>query len=618
MTGNTKPALENPFIAPLPEEMTVYPRGLYDPYPTFMPKMGKIQRGYEALARRIVEAIPRGLRVLAIDGYHGVGWQCIRDRLIRALGVRGVSASWVSMDECLALPEDIRRTAAPFLGGDDPLFGRAYSLGPEAFFSAERIAELRTRLSIARGVEAGSLLVLAGPGAGLLELWDELWYVDIPKDVIQDKARAGLLTALGESRRLSFGDFYKRSYFFDWPALNRLKRRLLPEIDLFLDGRNDEEPSSMEGEQFRSALHEIAASPFRVRPWFFPGPWGGQYMKGHMGLDPEQPNYAWSFELIVPENGITLEKDGTKLECSFDCLMFQEHLSVLGQEAGRQFKYEWPIRLDYLDTIDGGNLSTQAHPRPDYVRVQFGETFTQDETYYIVNAKPGARVFIGLTEQCDPLEFREALEKSQREHAMVAIDRFVHSEPSKPHDLFLIPNGTVHCSGSGNLVLEISSTPYIFTFKIYDYLRRDLDGNFRSINVDRAFDNIRFERRSTWVRENLLARPRLLREGEGWKEFVLSERPEFFYNIHRVEFDREYVLATEDRGFAANLVGGEEVELLAANGNAARLAYLESMIIPAAAGQVRIRNRGKQPCRLVLVYVRPGVGITNPLNHPVK
>jgi mannose-6-phosphate isomerase class I len=459
---------------------------------------------------------------------------------------------------------------------------------------------------------------VAGTGAGLLDLWDRLWYADIPKDVIQAEARRGNVAPFGFSSPVPFGEFYKESYFVDWPALNQLKCRMIRAVDLFLDAQRPEETAWMEGEAFRNALRDLARTPFRVRPWFFPGPWGGQFMKGHMGLDPAEPNYAWSFELIVPENGIVLEREGVTLECSFDSLMFLEHEHVLGREAGGQFRYEWPIRLDYLDTIDGGNLSTQCHPRPDYIRREFGETYTQDETYYIVNAKPGARVYLGLTDACDPSAFRTALEASQRSGTAVNIEDFVHSEPSKPHDLFCIPNGTVHCSGEGNLVLEISATPYIFTFKIYDYLRRDLDGNLRTINVARAFENIRFERRPAWVGENLVARPRLLRSGPGWRHELLMDRPEVFFEIHRVAFDEAYELDTEDRGFAVNLVAGERVVLTGASGIPAELHYLESMVIPAAANRVRIENRGRTPCMMVLVFVRPGTGSARPLNDPSR
>ncbi len=606
----------DPFLAPLPDELKDFPRGPYNRFPVFSPRRGEIERGFASLALRIQHTMRRGTRVLVIDGFNGVDWKQFRTSLSIGLGALGISAAWHAMEESLKAPETIGEHLAPFLGGDDPLFGRAYPFGPDHLFDAEKIANLRTTVALARSEASHSLTIVSGCCAGLVELWDELWYLDIPKDVVQGRARSGLVTNLGDDRSRTFGEFYKRSYFCDWPMLNRMKRRLLPDIGVFVDVQDSSTPTAMTGGDFRATLHELAESPFRVRPWFFPGPWGGQFMKGHMGLDATQPNYAWSFELIVPENGITLEKNGSRLEFSFDLLMYAEYRRVLGEEGGRQFLHEWPIRLDYLDTIDGGHLSTQCHPRLRYVQTQFGESFTQDETYYIVNARSDARVFIGLTDECDPAAFKHALQTSARDGQEVQIDRFVHSEPSKPHDLFLIPNGTVHCSGRGNLVLEISATTYIFTFKIYDYLRKDLNGELRPINIDRAFDNIRFERRPVWVRENLIARPRLLREGPGWKEYLLMDRPEFFYNIHRLEFEHECSYSTDDRGYAVNLVEGEQISVIAANGNTYTLSYLESMLIPAAAGHVRLVNKGERPCKLVLVYVRPGVGNTLPLNSP--
>jgi len=612
--NSSKSDMSDPFAAPLSEHQTEYPRGLYNDYPVFKCDDISVREGYHALSEQIIVALKQGLRVLVIDGYHGVNWTCLYEKLSALLAAHHIEQSWFPVVDALADEQEIQEKTAPFLGGDDPVFGTHYPFGPEVFFDAAKIARMRVEAAKARGRSAGSLTVFYGTGAGLIELWDRLWYMDIAKDLIQLKAKQGELTNLGINKNLPFGQFYKRSYFVDWPSLNRLKRHLLPQTDMFIDLNDPDQPRFVSGREFRHAMHQIAQAPFRVRPWFLPGPWGGKYAQGHMGQDPGQPNLAWSYELIVPENGLVFGDRDHSVECSFDCLMFLENQRVLGKEAAAQFLYEWPIRLDYLDTIDGGNLSVQCHPRPDYIRDHFGETYTQDETYYICNAKPGAKVYLGLTEDCDPGEFRSALEESQNSGKEVDIDKYVNSEPAKPHDLFLIPNGTVHCSGRGNLVLEISTTPYIFTFKLYDYLRKDLNGDLRPINIEHAFNNIYFHRRKKWVQENLLAKPELVDQGRGWQKYVLYRLPLTFYDIFRVHIEEFYEFATEDHAFAVNLVAGKKVEISSGSGHSSPLAYLESMVIPAAAGHVTIRNQDKSPCKLVMVRVRPGIGSAIPLN----
>ncbi len=606
----------NPYQKLLDKKQTEYQRGLYDAFPAFELDDERIDSGYAFLADKIHKQIPEGLRVLVVDGFSGVDWHRFRSGLEKSLDTKNIAAEWIEMDKCLADPETIRQRIEPFMGGDDRVFGAHYPFGPEVFFDADKAARCRIQMSIARGAKAGHLLIVYGHGAGLLELWDQLWYIDYPKDLLQMKARAGKQFNIGDNRIDGFEAFYKRAYFIEWPALNRLKRRLLPQFDLFIDLQNPDNPVSMTGHDFRQMLKKISESPFRVRPWFFPGPWGGQFMKGHMGLAPDAPNLAWSFELIVPENGIVVRKKEALLEFSFDFIMYQENQRILGREAAKQFKYEWPIRLDYLDTVDGGNLSTQVHPRPDYIRREFGETYTQDETYYVITAKPDARVYLGLTGDCDPRAFKAALDDSEKYEQELEIDRFVNGFPSKAHDLFLIPNGTVHCSGAGNLVLEISATPYIFTFKIYDYLRRDLEGRLRPINIERGFENIRFDRRTEWVERNLLAKPRLIESGKDWQRYIFYDKPFTFYRIERIDFGTVYETETADRALAINLVEGQKIEITTKNGRSAVLSYIESMIIPAAAEKVEFRNLSEKPCKLVMVYVKPGIGVDKPLNDP--
>ncbi len=606
---------DDPFQVPLPDAAGVYPKGLYDALPAFAIAEGVITKGFMALCNHILQQIPLGLRVLVIDGYPGVDWPGFTKALCAELQRCGADPECIDFATCLQEVSVLERALEPFLGGDDRIFGTHYPCGAEVFFDAGKVAALRIEAALRRGDRAGKLTLIAGTGASLIELWDALWYIDIPKDEIQERFRRGQAQNTGYAAG-DFEAFYKRCYFIEWPAFNRQKRRILPDISLFIDGQDDVNPAFMSGASFREALQAVSQAPFRVRPWFYPGPWGGQYMKWHMDLEKEQPNYAWSFELIVPENGIVLRSGDLFLECSFDFVMYADCTAILGEHAARQFRYEWPIRLDYLDTIDGGNLSVQVHPRPGYIKREFGETYTQDECYYIVNAKADARVYLGLREGCDLAEFRQALQKSAAEESALEVTEYIHSEPAAPHDLFCIPNGTVHCSGQGNLVLEISATPYIFTFKIYDYLRRDLEGKLRPINIERGFANIRPERTGSWVREHLVAKPQLLASGADWQLYELYDKPFTFYKILRLEFASRHVLDTEGKAFAINLVEGEKIAVISAQGRRTELAYLESMVIPAAAERVTFFNQGVKPCKLVLVHVKPHAGVSAPLNDP--
>ncbi len=579
----------------LPLKHTPTPEGVYDIYPSFPIGSGLIKHGFDALASQLSKATH-----VIIDGYVGVFWEDFRERLDRALKKQGVEANWVAVDQALRPQQEIQALVEPFLGGDDPLFGTKFTGTLLDFFDREQLARLQPSAD-------AKLNVIYGCGAVLANWEGLLVYVDLPKNEIQFRSRAGSICNLGAREPADPKAMYKRFYFVDWVALNRLKAELTPRIDLIVDGQRPNDPALMTGDALRAGLREMSRNYFRVRPWFEPGAWGGQWLKRHIPQLPQDvPNYAWSFELIVPENGLLFESDGQLLEVSFDFLMYFDYRAVLGTYAD-SFGFEFPIRFDYLDTVEGGNLSVQCHPSMEYVREQFGETFTQDETYYLLHAEPGARVFIGFQEDIDPGAFRHALEQSARNGGTVDVDRFVYSKSVQKHDLILIPNGTIHCSGEGSVVLEISATPYIFTMKMYDWARLDLDGKPRTLNIERAFDNLNFERKGQRVQEELIAHPVTLRQGPGWRIIHLPTTPVHFYDIHRMEFGTQLEVSTEGSCHVLCLVEGDAILLQTANGYQQRFNYAETFVVPAAAGRYRLLNLGPGMAKVVKAFLKRGL-----------
>lgn len=571
--------------------------GRYDIYPTHDAGPDAIACGYFALADSIIALAGEDQSAVTIDGYVGVLWDDFRARLNDALRESGIDAVWSDVRDAMLPTEEIERIAAPYLGGDDPLWGTAFDGELNELFDARQLARItpdgQSRMSI-----------VFGCGAALAQWSGPLVYLDVPRNEIQFRSRAGSIAVLGALHAGSAKQMYKRFYFVDWPALNRHKASLLPRIDIAVDAQRQLEPVMIGGDALRSTLRTMSRSCFRPRPWFEPGPWGGQWIKRTIDTLPQDvPNYAWSFELIAPENGIMIESDGLMFECSLDTLMFQESDAILGR-ASKRFGAEFPIRFDFLDTFDGGNLSVQCHPRTEYIRREFGERFTQDETYYILDCAPGAEVYLGFVDGVDIDAFRAELTHSRDTGSEVDVRRYVNTVAAHKHDLLLIPNGTIHCSGRDNLVLEISATPYIFTFKMFDWLRRDLEGNLRPINIERAFDNLDFTRTASKVELELISRPVEIARGADWRIVHLPTHRDHFHDVRRIEFDSEVEITTDDDCHVMSLVDGTSIILASADGSSRRFNYAETFVVPAAAKTYRLVNEGSARAMVVQAWVK--------------
>ena len=245
-------------------------------------------------------------------------------RLNEALAALGVKTLWWSVDSALKSPEEVDKLIEPYLGGDDPIFGFRAKLSLSDFFDAGKLAAIRPD-------DSAQLNIIYGTGAALAGWEGTLVYLDIPKNEIQFRSRAGSVRNLGAACPDAPKKMYKRFYFIDWVVLNRHKKALLPRIDIFVDAQRETEITWAEGNVVRAGLDRLARNGFRVRPWFEPGAWGGQRIKEFINeLPHDVPNYAWSFELIVPENGIIFGGDGKMLELSFDSVMYEAGEDVVG------------------------------------------------------------------------------------------------------------------------------------------------------------------------------------------------------------------------------------------------------------------------------------------------
>lgn len=567
--------------------------GGYNVYPYHRLGNGLIYEGYDSLAEWIVSQ-----RTVLIDGYIANDWSVIRTRLSAELRSRGKKVLWLETSAFLKDEETILQLTAPFMGETGSVWGKLTDLDLKDFFREDLLAKIRL------DEQTYDVTIVLGIGASLCHKTAPILYIDLPKNEIQYRMRAGSAGNLGLLPQGTSPEMYKRYYFVDWVVLNRHRLQIKDRIEVIADGQWREDITWLFAGTAVKGLTHMSRHAIRVRPWFEAGVWGGQWLKKHIpSLHSGEINYAWSFELIVPENGLVLESDGNLLELSFDWLMEQESEAVLGKDAAR-FGKEFPIRFDFLDTFDGGNLSIQCHPSTPYIQEQFGERITQDETYYILDTAPGSGVYLGFQEDIDPLTFREALEYSNNENQSLEMTRYVQWHPASRHDLFLIPSGTIHSSGKGNLVLEISATPYIYTFKMYDWMRLDLNGEPRPINIEHAFRNLNFERKGDRVREELLSKPVILKENPEERWVHMPTHPEHFYDVHRIEFDRTVVVDTDNQCHVLMLVEGEAVWVETEDGEGQIFHFAETFVIPAAAKRYTLVNRSKGRAKVVKAFIK--------------
>ncbi len=580
-------------------------RSNYDKVP-FVPltaDSSECQVGWQDIGRRLSPAVRSPRCILCVECYPGVFVDEVEAALAQSLS----PAAIVRTSSCFKAGSEIESMLAPYLGGDDPVFGRMNGLTLDDFLDPDRTAHAHEAI---RKVQQGLVLVIGTGAALLVPQHDVLVYADLARWEIQLRQRRGEIGNLAvENLAERPGLKYKRAFFVDWRVADRSKKTFLPHLDFLLDTNDRKVPKLIGGDALRRGLAETVRRPFRVVPYFDPGPWGGHWMEGVCDLPKDAPNHAWCFDCVPEENSLLLGFGETRVEIPAINLVFSHPRELLGEAVHGRFGTEFPIRFDFLDTMGGGNLSLQVHPLTEYIQDKFGMHYTQDESYYLLDAGADGAVFLGLKEGVPIQQMMSDLRAAQAGNCPFPAERYVNQWPAKKHDHFLIPAGTIHCSGKNSMVLEISATPYIFTFKLWDWGRLGLDGDPRPIHIDHGEANIQWDRTTKWVKRNLIDQVTPVGSGPGWREERTGLHEREFIETRRHWFHGITPHDTNGGVNVLNLVEGEEavIESPTETFEPFVVHYAETFIIPAAVGAYTIRPYGAaegKECATIKAFVR--------------
>ncbi|MDN5217085.1 class I mannose-6-phosphate isomerase [Fulvivirgaceae bacterium BMA12] len=553
--------------------------------------------------RNRIAALTKKKVVIVIDCYHGVNHTEVEKAFRESIE----HIAFYNTTELFKTDREISEMVYPFVT-DDEVFGYWTTLRMGDYFDPGKLQNFSQNL---KNIEEG-VVIIYGAGAACLAEGDLLVYCDMARWEIQLRMRRNEVSNLGlNNRETDFSLQYKHAYFVDWRVLDQHKTNYMTQWNYVVDTNCAGQPKMIKGADLLKGLKIAAHRPFRVVPFFDPGPWGGQWLKKVADLDKDTVNFAWAFDCVPEENSMLLRFGETTFEIPSVNLVFNQPEALLGKKVYERFGAEFPIRFDLLDTMEGGNLSLQVHPTVKYIKEKFGMNYTQDESYYLLDAKENAVVYLGLNEDVDPDEMIHELEEAQKGMSGFDADKHVKKWPVKKHDHVLIPAGTVHCSGKDSIVLEISTTPYIFTFKLWDWGRLGLDGKPRPINIKHGQHVIQWDRKESWIRKNLLNDIEKVAEGDGWIEEKTGLHAYQFLESRRHWFTKP-VLHTTDGGVnVINLVEGKEAIVESPEGlfEPFVIHYAETFIVPAAVGEYTIRPYGAsegQQCATLKAFVQIG------------
>lgn len=562
----------------------------YDKFPKTKVN-GEISCGYEAIARRLGLGQQRNQTVV-MDCYVIVD----REEILRHFSPY-FDNIFIS-DDCAYQYEELTERMQRFLT-EDRVFGVLTTDHLEDFFIPEKICKMRRYIEQCQG-----RTLVIGVGAMLITRGDINIHLSLARWESQLRFRRGECNWNCDNSDMDPLTKFKRGYFVEWRLADKHKQRYFQEFDYFMDTNQKDCPKLVSAADYNNALSVAVERPFRVVPYFDPGVWGGQWMKEVCDLDRNEKNFAWCFDCVPEENSILYDFGGGVLEMPAIDLVFFRSIPLLGDRVQARFGNEFPIRFDFLDTIEGGNLSLQVHPTTEYIAEYFNMRYTQDESYYILDTcGEDAGVYLGVRENTKPQELIQALNDAQETGEFDA-EKYVNRFPAKKHDHFLIPAGTIHCSGKNSMVLEISSTPYIFTFKLWDWGRVGLDGKPRPINIAHGSHVIDFKRDTDWARKNLVSRIEPVAEGDGWREERTGLHEREFIETRRHWFTKEVLHHTGGSVNVLNLVEGSEAEVVSPDGyfEPFTVHYAETFIVPAGVGDYIIRPTEKSKgCQLATI-----------------
>ena len=606
-----------------------------DPRPVNRPELSEktvksiISGGNQNVVKKFVatladRAAKEGV-VVALDGYTTANWTVFVNLIARECCLLGLGFEAIDANAAtLKSGKEIDAIIDPLLIWDtkiDPtlLYGKVYKGGYQGLMDEARTEAFKKAVPASR--QAGKISVVYGYGSlipELRELYDVKVFFDLTPMKSMLRIRRGEYSNLGKERPGIINRTIRRCYYCDFECAVRNRHELWENNvpDWYVLDNDPQNLQLMPFGTFSDICAQLVKYPFRAKPCYLEGVWGGSYMKKLRNLPEEMRNAAWVFDFIPMEVSVVVEAGDEKLDINYCSFVHKEGVNLMGEDCVKKFEGYFPIRFNWDDSYHStGNMSIQCHSGGEYNVKNYNEFGRQDESYYVVVTGHDAKTFIGFRDDADIPQFFRDIEAADTEHKPCDYMKYVSYEESKPGLQVMLPAGTIHSSGRNQVILEIGSlTIGSYTYKMYDYLRLDFDGKQRPIHTRLGEENVRQDRRYSVIHdpespEYIVQKPRLAASGEGWEEYILGENPQVYFSLRRLEFEKKCEQNTGGKLFhVLTLVDGDAVRVRSVRHPERYfdLQFMDIVCVPADMGRYVIENLGREPVMVHKTCLREG------------
>lgn len=564
--------------------------------------------GWRKTIEFLAKEIAGGKNRIALDGWYGINYGRIAGEMAELLKNMNISHELHDASELFLPREDIIEYNRPFVT-DDPGFGIVNTDGViEDILDNEKVEALVSKLADTKN---GCAHIIFGCGSAIKRLSNVLdlrCYIDNTHQKVQWDMWEGRLVAFG-CKDATCGYNWKEYHYSDYYLLKRQKDYLYTTMDYYIENYFEDDLVLIARSAYDEIMSTLVKYPIHEVKIFSPGPWGAyRFLDMDYGVE-GLSNNAWN-KIAGPELRILIDFGGERSVSMpmLNCMQYGKEL--VGELIDKTYPGLFP-----LDTwLDDGyhpepqpaeriSMPMHIHPSTRYVQEHFDEPLGRYETYYIAEAYEGANTWMGFHDNADIEDWERKCVESDNLTPIENWKEYIANWQSKEGDLYLIPPGTMHGHGGNQMVLEMDTNPSIngteYSFFEYDFARNSWDDEAKSMtgkplkmHLEHAFD-MEKNRRASWVKDNLLAKPKVIKWTKDYWIDQYSSHPAMPYHVERIHFEKIGEYSTEGKfmHMLTPTVGGPVTVRSKTNPEYSAICdKFSTLVIPASFGDYEIIN----------------------------